>query len=137
MITELRIFTEAGILTLLAIFLFLGSCAPRPRPWEGLFTRNGIHFSDQDRQIIRRFYSRYKVPPELPDPEVLARDPAKRIENSAALPPEPGGAPLPVDLESRLSRLTPGYVRFRVGNDAVLMDSRTREVLDVIPGVFP
>jgi hypothetical protein len=137
MITELRTFTDAGILTLLAIFVLLGGCVPRPRPWEGLFTRSGVHFSEGDRELIRQFYSTYEFPPELSDPEVLATDPETRIEISAALPPGPSGTPLPAGLESRLSSLPPGYVRFRSGDDVVLMDTRTREVLDVIYDVLP
>lgn len=134
--TELRTITEAGILTLLAIFVLLSSCTPRSRPLQGQFTTSEIHFSDRDRELIREFYSRYEFPPELSDPELLSPDPAKRIEISAVLPPEPGGTPLPLDLESRLSRLPAGYIRFRIGDDVILMDLRTREVRDVIHDVL-
>lgn len=137
MITELRTLTDAGILTLIAILLLLGACTPKTRPLQGLFNPVGVRFSDRDRELIRRFYSKHEFPPELSDPEILARDLEKRIEISAVLPPGPSGTPLPVDLESHLSQLPPGYVRFRSGADVVLMDSRTREVLDVIHGVLP
>jgi len=43
--------------------------------------------------------------------------------------------PLPYDLDRRLSRLPSSYVRVRIGQDIVLMDGRTRVVLDVIYGV--
>jgi hypothetical protein len=137
MITEVRTFTDAGILTLLAMFVLLSGCTQRSRNWQGLFTSSGVQFSNRDRELIHEFYKQYEFPPELADPEILARDPERRIEISAALPPGPGGSPLPVDLESRLSRLPRGYIRFRVGADVVLMDSRTREVLDVIYDVLP
>jgi len=135
--TDLSTLTDAVVLTLLALFVFLSGCAPKPRTWQGLFTSEGIGFSDRDRETIRDFYSRYEFPPELSNPAVLDHAPGKRIERSAVLPPGPGGAPLPADLESRLSELPPGYVRFRSGSDVVLMDSRTREVLDVIHDVLP
>lgn len=137
MITALRTFTDNGIPILLAIFLLLGGCIPEPRSVQELFDSDGVRFSERDRETILQFYSTYEFPPELSDPELLSPDPEKRIETAAVLPPDPGGTPLPADLESQLSSLPPGYIRFRVGEDVILMDSRTREVLDVIPGVLP
>jgi hypothetical protein len=48
------------------------------------------------------------------------------------LPPGLQYDPLPAELEARLTRLPSTYVRVRVGKDIVLMDGKTRVILDVI-----
>ena len=93
-------------------------------------------FNDRDRGIIENYYKQSSkhdkgLPPGL----------AKRGGN---LPPGlakrdkllPGlqGEPLPYELEGKLTRLPTSYVRVRVGQDIVLMDHKTRVVLDVVYG---
>ncbi len=50
----------------------------------------------------------------------------------------PAGAktePLPRELEPKLSPLSSSHVRLRVGQDVVLMDGKTRVIVDVLHGV--
>ena len=48
------------------------------------------------------------------------------------LPPGLQGRALPADLEAQLTPLPDAYVRVRIGGDVVLLDRKTRIVLDVI-----
>lgn len=96
-----------------------------------------ISIADSDRALIRDYYRKSKkkkkgLPPglakrggQLP-PGLARRD---------TLPPGLQGEPLPRNLERRLSPLPPSYVRVRIGRDLVLMDRKTRVVLDVIYGI--
>ena len=97
--------------------------------------QNPNRFSRKDRGLIREYFSRYYFNPALQKPSILGH-PAKRIERSMTLPPDWGEIPLPVALSEKLSPLPPGYVRFLLGSDVVLMDRRTREVLDVVEDVL-
>ncbi len=94
-----------------------------------------LGFSNQDRDIIRRHYAgsqkkkKWKrTPPGLAKrggnlpPGLAKRD---------TLPPGLQGRGLPSTLESRLSKLPGGYVRVVVGTDIVIMNSKTRLVVDI------
>lgn len=52
-----------------------------------------------------------------------------RIPDGVAL------TPLPSKLEQRLSRLPAGYMRARIGRDVVLVDRKTRAIVDVLVAV--
>lgn len=95
-----------------------------------------LGFSNQDREIIRRHYSgshkkkKWKrTPPGLAKrggnlpPGLAKRD---------TLPPGLQGRGLPSTLESRLSSLPDNYIRVVVGTDIVIMNSKTRLVVDII-----
>lgn len=90
-----------------------------------------IGISPHDRALIEEYYAarRKGSPPGL----------AKRggnlppgLAKRETLPPGLQGEPLPVDLERRLTPLPGGYVRQRMGKDIVLLNGRTRVVVDVI-----
>ena len=110
--------------------------------------RVAIVFSDSDRRHIHHYYEeRYRkhhrhykgkkskgrkgLPPGLAKREHLPPGLAKRDR----LPPGLSGYHLPDDLEHRLSRVPEGVVRVRIGTEIVLMDERTRVVLDVIKDI--
>lgn len=99
--------------------------------------RVDIRFSDHDRRLIEQYYhngrKRKGLPPGLAKRNGLPPGLAKRDR----LPPGLDDHPLPAELEARLSRLPEGYLRVRVGSDIVLMDGKTRVILDVIYGVVP
>lgn len=103
----------------------------------GVSTRVDVRFSDHDRRLLENYYQdqdggRYKkTPPGLAKRDRLPPGLAKRD----TLPPGLQGRNLPGDLESRLTPLPAPYVRMIVGGDIVLMDGRTRVVVDLISDV--
>lgn len=93
-----------------------------------------VTISERDRALIAEYYGKKRkgLPPGLAKrqgglpPGLAKRD---------TLPPGLRGDPLPAELERQLTRLPSGYVRVRIGYDVVLLDGRTRVVLDVVYGV--
>ena len=112
----------------------VASCTVRsvPAGVEGA----AVRFTDVDRETIKTYYERFTHPPELLDPDALAPSLEERLAISASVPPETAAMPLPVELQQSLSSLPPGYERFRIGSEVVLMDVRTRQVVDVIILIF-
>lgn len=93
--------------------------------------------SAPERETIREFYRGYDWPPTLTPAPAPEASPERRIKVTAELPPGLSALPLPQGLRDQLSPLPQGYARFLVGSDIVLMNTRTREVLDVVRDVFP
>ena len=127
-----------------AAFLFLGGCESLPGRTSGKVvvkdknTTVAVVFSDRDRQLIADYYSgkkKKKLPPGLAKKDRLPPGLEKQLRKNGELPPGLRGRELPGDLESRLSRLPPGYVRVVIGTDVVLEDTRTRIVMDIIKDV--
>jgi len=96
-----------------------------------------VRIGDNDRALIENHYKKSKkhkkgLPPGLAKrggnlpPGLAKRD---------RLPPGLQGDPLPYDLEKQLTRLPSSYVRVRIGQDIVLMDRKTRVMVDVVYGV--
>lgn len=92
-----------------------------------------VRIGDNDRRLIGDYYKHKKsLPPGLAKrggnlpPGLAKRD---------KLPPGLQGETLPYDLEKRLAPLPSSYVRVKVGQDIVLMDKKTRVVLDVVYGI--
>jgi hypothetical protein len=96
-----------------------------------------VAFSSHDRRLVHEYYETRrhkggkKTPPGLAKRDRLPPGLAKRD----TLPPGLQGRGLPGDLESRMTSLPVPYVRVVIGGDIVLMNSRTRVVMDVIQGV--
>lgn len=93
-----------------------------------------VSFNERDRALIHDYYGKHKkkMPPGLAKRQgKLPPGLAKR----ETLPPGLQREQLPVDLERQLTPLPSGYVRVRVNHDIVLMDNRTRVVVDVVGGV--
>lgn len=97
-------------------------------------TQVAVSINARDRALIEEYYSAHRrgLPPGL----------AKRGNNlppglakRETLPPGLQGESLPVDLERQLTPLPSGYVRLRFGKDIVLLDGRTRVVIDAVWGV--
>jgi len=95
-----------------------------------------IVFSDSDRGKIRNYYRDPKkgktIPPGLAKKQELPPGLQKHIEKNGKLPPGLEGRRLPQDLEGTLPHLPAGFVRLQVGGDIVLLNEKTRVVLDVI-----
>ena len=131
-------------LVLAALALCLGGCAThavtsgrfvvRDTGYGGSSTSLEVRFSDHDRQQVQDYYrakggGKYKkTPPGLAKRDQLPPGLAKRD----TLPPGLQGRNLPGDLESRLTPLPAPYVRVIVGGDIVLMNGRTRVVVDLL-----
>ncbi len=137
------------LLAVAVLALCLGGCAThavtsgrfavRDTAGGGHATSIVVRFSDHDRRLMQDYYrgkggGKYKkTPPGLAKRDQLPPGLAKRD----TLPPGLQGRNLPGDLESRLAPLPAPYVRVIVGGDIVLMDGRTRVVVDLISDVVP
>jgi hypothetical protein len=106
------------------------------RPSQG-----GPVFNDRHRVIIRDyFHNNYSnLPPGLAKrggnlPPGLQ----KQLERNGTLPPglQKRVQPFPADLRSRLPRLPSGYDYGVIGPDAIILDSRTQRIVDVIHAVI-
>ena len=91
-----------------------------------------VVFSERDRTLIHEYYRRRHLPPGLAKRSSLPPGLQKQVQRRGQLPPGLRGKGLPDELEVKLSRLPKGYVRLRVGVDFVLMNTRTRVIVDVI-----
>jgi hypothetical protein len=104
--------------------------------------RVNVAFNEKDREKIKNYYKHMgkakkskTMPPGLAKKQNLPPGLQKHIEKNGELPPGLHKRSLPLDLERGLSPLPKGYVRVKVGGDVVLMDEKTRVVVDVIWGV--
>jgi hypothetical protein len=99
-------------------------------------SRIDVRIGDSDKVLIRDYYKSSKHKKGLP-PGLAKRggNLPPGLAKRDKLPPGLQREPLPSGLEEKLSPLPPNYVRVRVGQDIVLMDRRTRAVLDVVYGI--
>lgn len=102
---------------------------------------HGPVFSDRHRVIIRDyFHNNYaNLPPGLAKrggnlPPGLQ----KQLERNGTLPPglQKRVQPFPPDLRSRLPQLPSGYDYGVIGPDAIILDSRTQRIVDIIHAVI-
>jgi hypothetical protein len=105
--------------------------------YRGESARVAVVFSDHDRGLIRDYYGkrRKSLPPGLAKKEELPPGLKKQVERNGHLPPGLEGARLPRELENQLADIPEGHIRLRVGADVVLMDGKSRLILDVIKDV--
>lgn len=94
-----------------------------------------LGFSNRDRDVIRNYYARShkqkkwkRTPPGLAK---RGRNLPSGLAKRDTLPPGLQGRGLPSSLESRLSTLPGGYIRVVVGADIVIMNTKTRLVMDI------
>lgn len=120
--------------------LVLSACVDSRTSTRGAVTVRDEHgrvtlvFSDRDRAEIHRYYRR-NLPPGLAKRETLPPGLRKQLARRGTLPPGLEGQRLHRDLEMRLSPLPRGYIRLRVGTDILLLDERTRVILDVVTDI--
>jgi hypothetical protein len=93
-------------------------------------------FAQSNRELIRNHYipSRGSLPPGLAKRRGdLPPGLEKHLVRNGHLPPglEKKLYPFPVELERRLPPLRPGLVRGVIGGSAVILDSRTKVILDI------
>ena len=127
------------LILMLGASVFLGGCATNAITSGAIVIEDedaavAVRFTNRDREIIRNYYNRSykhrkKSPPGLAKREGnLPPGLAKRD----VMPKGLQGRVLPGDLERQLSRLPDGYVRVIVGTDIVLMQTRTRVIIDIL-----
>lgn len=99
----------------------------REEEWE----RDPVAFSARDRDAIRLYY-RGAISELSPGP--VRR---MRLQRNGLLPPglQRRLEPLPDDLERRLQPLYSGYARGVIGQDVVIVESRTQRIMDIIRNV--
>jgi len=100
-------------------------------------TQIAVVFSNHDRGVIRDYYRRHEshLPPGLAKKSELPPGLRKQVERNGHLPPGLEGERLPHDLERHLEELRDDYVRIRVGADIVLMNGKTRLIVDIVKDV--
>lgn len=130
-----------SLMGLLALFLAVsgGGCATGSGTSGKVVVHDeNIHveiaFSDRDRSLIRGYY-RYHLPPGLAKRSSLPPGLQKQVMQRGQLPPGLRAKRLPNELEVKLSPLPTGYVRVRIGTDVVLMNTRTKVIVDVIKDI--
>jgi len=126
----------------IVLLVFLAGCVTTPRVESGGVEietddmRAVIVFSDSDRARILDHYRKTgkskKMPPGLAKRDRLPPGLQRHIAKYGKLPPGLEGRRLAPELERALSRLPAGFVRLQVGGDIVLLNEKTRVVLDVI-----
>lgn len=94
-----------------------------------------LGFSNHDRDVIKNYYARsHKQKKWKRTPPGLARK-GRNLPPGLAkrdtLPPGLQNRGLPSSLESRLSTLPGGFIRVVVGTDIVIMNTKTRLVMDI------
>lgn len=98
-----------------------------------------VAFHDKDREIIENYFDHKKKPKSMPPGLARKDSPPPGLQNqivkNGELPPGLQARVLPSELEKQLSPLPKGFVRLKVGGDVVLMNEKTRIVVDVIFGI--
>jgi len=94
-------------------------------------------FTDHDRRLIHDYYApRYKkLPPGQVKKGRLPPGHAWRARPNQPIHEDAQWRYLPYALDQRLSRLPPEYVRVIIGTDVVIMNSRTRVVVDILEDI--
>lgn len=96
-----------------------------------------VVFTDHDRRLIHDYYEpRYKkLPPGQVKKGRLPPGHAWRVRHGQRISDDAQLRYLPYALDQRLSRLPPEYVRVIIGTDVVIMNTRTRVVVDILEDI--
>lgn len=96
-----------------------------------------VVFSDHDRRLIHDYYApRYqRLPPGLAKKDRLPPGHAWRVRANQPVHDDARWRYLPYELEQRLTRMPAEYVRVVIGTDVVIMNVRTRVVVDVLEDI--
>jgi len=96
-----------------------------------------VVFADHDRRLINDYYApRYKsLPPGLAKKDRLPPGHAWRARPNQPIHEDARWRYLPNELDQRLSRLPPEYARVIIGTDVVIMNVRTRVVVDILEDI--
>jgi hypothetical protein len=96
-----------------------------------------VVFTDHDRRLINDYYEpRYrKLPPGQAKRDRLPPGHAWRARHNQPIHEDARWRYLPNELDQRLSRLPSEYVRVIIGTDMVIMNVRTRVVVDMLEDI--
>jgi len=123
-----------------AIALLLSACASYVATSGRVVVTDGnsqstVVITNADRREIEGYYSRRKRSGAAVAQTGNSGDLPPGVVRHAQLPATVRGEPLPRELEQRLSPLPSAYVRVRVGRDIVLIERRTRVIIDIANGL--
>lgn len=92
-----------------------------------------------DRRIIREYYTSNALPPGLAKRDELPPGLRKQLRERGTLPPglQKRLTPVPRPLGGRLPSLPRYYSRYFAERDLVVVDSRTNRIVSITPDVFP
>ncbi len=96
-----------------------------------------VVFTDHDRRLINDYYEpRYRnLPPGQAKPDRLPPGHAWRVRHNQPINDDVRLRYLPYELDQRLTRLPPEYVRVVIGTDVAIMNVRTRVVVDILEDI--
>jgi hypothetical protein len=103
--------------------------------------RPSVIFTSRDRDIIRDYFRNRSsnLPPGLAKRGgKLPPGLQKQLDRNGTLPPglQKRLEPFPEDLERRLPSLPTIYRRGRIGEDVVILDTRTQRIIDIMHDIF-
>jgi len=134
------------------MLMLLAGCQTLPRTTGGsveVSSKNvqlKLYFTEREKELIYKHYKYHKkhkrehpkkhkhMPPGLAKKKRLPPGLQKRLTKNDTLPPGIQHRVLPRNLEQKMHRLDPNYIRVIVGQDIVLMNKKTRVIFDVILG---
>jgi hypothetical protein len=93
---------------------------------------------DHERRIIRDYYRTNGLPPGLAKRDSLPPGLAKQLRERGELPPglQKRLTAVPGSLSARLPRLPGYYDRYFAGNDLLVLDRRSNQIVSLIPNIF-
>jgi hypothetical protein len=137
-------------ISMIFAFSFVAGCETFP-DYGGIVlqdenVRVKVEFGEKDRRLIRQHYEgkhkkykkqkKYKkTPPGLAKKKKLPPGLQKQLVKRGKLPPGLQGRGLPHDLKRQLSPLPRGYVHMKVGGDVIILNEKTRVVVDIVYGL--
>lgn len=128
-------------LSAVALTPVLSGCAIGP-PYGEVAVREPhyavrVAFTDHDRRLINEYFEpRYRnLPPGQAKKDRLPPGHAWRARPNRPIHDDARWRYLPTELERRLTRLPAEYVRVVIGTDVVIMNVRTRVVVDVLEDI--
>lgn len=133
-------FSQPYTWLILIAFTLISGCVTMPQNTSGrvvIADENkyvDVRFNDNDRRYIRNYYHKKTkgLPPGLAKKGKIPPGHARKLARHGHLPHDTPYAYLPRHLEENLGHLPSGYIRVRVGQDIVLMNRKTRVIMDVI-----
>lgn len=102
---------------------------------EKVNNKSGAHFSKQDSQIIVGFYkdkANSQIRKDMSMHSKLSKKQKNKLVIGGLLNRDIQVMPLPLKLQSILSSLPLNFLRVQVGEQVILMNVKSRQILDII-----
>jgi hypothetical protein len=93
---------------------------------------------DDHRRVVREYYSRESLPPGLAKKESLPPGLQKQLKEKGTLPPglQKHMVAVPPALGTRLPPLPPYYIRYFVGRDLIVVDTKSNLLVSIIKEIL-